>query len=267
MVCPDGSIRSSIGSQMQLDEVVRSTFIQHGEFYSTLPSTNDRGIELAKSPEPIELPAVVLAVDQTMGRGRGNATWISQPGSLTFSLILDSMTFGFSVQDQPKLSLAAALAVAAAVKLHVPKAQVTCKWPNDVFLDDCKLAGILVEVPTAKRMVIGIGVNVNNVVRHVDSEFPATSLIAHRGETTDMLTLLTQILRAFETRAREMVALPDSLPKRWRPFDFLLGKSVVVHQGGNQRRGVAAGITANGHLQLDTELGRKILASGRVRTT
>lgn len=81
----------SIDSPGKLERAVHGTLIRSVEFHQSLPSTNDRGLELAKSPgsddEQSELPALILAVDQTAGRGRKGDCWLSPAGNLALSLI------------------------------------------------------------------------------------------------------------------------------------------------------------------------------------
>src|SRR6266496_612813 len=70
------------------NHIRRNTCVNHVEYHATLPSTNDRALVLAQQPE-LKTPYLIVAGEQTTGRGRGANRWWSQPGALTFSLVLD----------------------------------------------------------------------------------------------------------------------------------------------------------------------------------
>src|SRR5437763_624333 len=125
-------------------------------------STNDLARDLAVSG-PADLPLAVLAARQTRGRGRGAHAWWSDAGSLTFSILLDPAAHGLDAAHEPRLALAAAVAIVEAIAGEVPAGALGIRWPNDVEAGGRKLAGILPErVATASgpRLVIGIGLNV-----------------------------------------------------------------------------------------------------------
>ena len=99
---------------LDADAIRAATFVRHVEIHDTLGSTNDRAAELARDPN-VELPALVVARQQTAGRGRGDNTWWSADGALTFSVLLDTVAFGISASNWPQLSLATAVAVCDAL--------------------------------------------------------------------------------------------------------------------------------------------------------
>ncbi|MBN1854321.1 MAG: biotin--[acetyl-CoA-carboxylase] ligase [Pirellulales bacterium] len=156
-------------------------FIRYVERHETLPSTNDRALELARNPT-IPLPALIVAQQQTAGRGCGTKAWWSEQGALTFSVVLDAMrplgkwklgkwTWPLAQNTLSKLSLATAVAVSDVLAELAPSVPWGIKWPNDVVVDDgpklLKIAGILIEMPASipsgrHRIVVGIGININN---------------------------------------------------------------------------------------------------------
>src|SRR3990172_11878277 len=101
-------------SFLDADRLCATTFVRHVELHDSLPSTNDRAIELAASTE-LQTPALVAARVQTAGRGRGSNTWWSADGALTFSLILDTAGWGLTHPDWPRVSLTTAVAVCDAL--------------------------------------------------------------------------------------------------------------------------------------------------------
>jgi BirA family biotin operon repressor/biotin-[acetyl-CoA-carboxylase] ligase len=136
------------------------------EDHQTLGSTSDRALTLAAQGE-VPLPLLVVAAEQTAGRGRGSNRWWSPRGGLTFSLALEAPPTKLPPPRWPQVALATGLAVCEALEELVPRADLRLKWPNDVYLSGRKVCGILSEsVPGCRdRIVIGIGINVNNTPR------------------------------------------------------------------------------------------------------
>lgn len=163
-------------------------------WYDTLSSTNDTCAELAVAGAPEGL--VVAAHCQTAGRGQRGNTWTSTPGqNLTFSLLLRP-TF-LRVEEQFALSKAVAVALCRFVQLTAPHAQVAIKWPNDIYIRNDKVAGVLIENSFSSVQlevaVVGIGINLNQL------EFPAqlpnpTSLALHAGGPIELHTALQSLL-------------------------------------------------------------------------
>jgi biotin-(acetyl-CoA carboxylase) ligase len=133
------------------------------DFHESLGSTSDRALGLA-AEGAIALPHLVLAQRQTAGRGRGANRWWAADGALTFSLVLAAPPDRLPPDRWPQVALVAGLAVCDALRSLAPAAELRVKWPNDVFLAGRKVCGILSEsVPGWRdRLVVGIGVNVNN---------------------------------------------------------------------------------------------------------
>ena len=135
----------------------------HLRVLETAGSTNDELRALAEASAPEGL--VLLALEQSAGRGRRGAKWFAPPGeALTFSILLRPAA---PKALWPRLALAAGLAVAEVVESFGPAAGI--KWPNDVYAEGRKLGGILVEVPTVTppRLIIGVGLNVLNSVQEI----------------------------------------------------------------------------------------------------
>src|SRR6185437_7137121 len=144
---------------------------------------------------------LVLAREQSAGRGRRGRTWISPPGNLYCSLVLRPAC---AAPAAAQLGFAASLAVAEAVAHFLPSAvSVTCKWPNDVLVAGSKVAGILLQSRAGGSgaldwLVLGIGVNLAS--HPGGTEYPATSLAAaSAAEVTPkaMLPILAERLLAW----------------------------------------------------------------------
>lgn len=163
------------------------------EVIATTESTNTLMRERAANGAPHA--SAVLAINQTAGRGqRGNA-WEAEPGAnATFSLLLRPA--GIAARNQFVISQAAALAVVDTLQHCGLDAQV--KWPNDIYVGDNKIAGILIENSlngsSISSSIIGIGLNVNQVRFHSDAPNPI-SIKQLTGRDYDPVALADEICR------------------------------------------------------------------------
>ena len=138
-------------SRYDAEELAHCTFVQSVHFFDQVPSTNDAA--LSKAQQLIDLPALFITPQQTAGRGRGSNRWFSPRGALTFSLVIDPSTFRKERAHWPQLSLWTALGIRDAIAGFTPNFDVQVKWPNDVYLEQRKVCGILIE---------GLATNVTN---------------------------------------------------------------------------------------------------------
>jgi BirA family biotin operon repressor/biotin-[acetyl-CoA-carboxylase] ligase len=157
-------------------------------YLDEVSSTNDYLKEKVNSEQVLE-GCVVCADYQNGGKGQSGKSWESQSG-------LNAL---FSVYLQPShlvanglnaLSFCVGLAVRAAVQHHLPQREVTIKWPNDVYVDDSKIAGILIEntLGTAPKSIVGIGINVKQSSFLVDRN--VTSLHLEGVKSVEPLPLV-----------------------------------------------------------------------------
>lgn len=194
---------------------------------------------------------VLVAEEQTAGRGRMGRSWVSQPGA--------ALTFSFSLRPAAVpparrgwLPLLTGVAVVAAVR-GVTGLDATLKWPNDVLIGDRKLAGILAE-QSGDRVVIGIGLNVATTLDALPSAggLRGTSL-AIEGADVGREVLLAEILRKIE---RWYLAFrEDPSPERvgilaeYRRLSGSLGRAVRVELPGDRiLAGVASDVDHDGRL-------------------
>jgi BirA family biotin operon repressor/biotin-[acetyl-CoA-carboxylase] ligase len=252
---------------LDADEIRASTFIRHVEIHETLGSTNDRAAELARDAD-IKLPALVAARHQTAGRGRGSNTWWSDDGALTFSIILDPTAFGISAAKWPQLSLTTAVAVCNALDFELnPKSEIrnpksvglAIKWPNDIMLDDRKLCGILIEspgglAPAKDRLVLGIGININNSLRAAPRELAsyAISLCDVSAMQHSPQKVLIQVLDEFERQLVRLELHDPQLPLAWQHLCWLSQKKLSAQVGRQIVAGICTGIADDGALLIET---------------
>ncbi len=234
--------------------------------YRTIGSTNDEAKLLADSGAPEGL--LVIAEEQTAGRGRMGRTWITPLGqALAISLVLRP---GQLPADQAtQLTMLAGLAVCQAVE-QAAGLKPQLKWPNDVLLSGKKIAGLLLE--TALRgdrldyAVLGIGLNVSFAPPPEAVDFPATSLQAEARTEVDRLPLLRAILERVEALYPEVGAPDQALYQAWSARLALVGQAIVVRTAEGDQTGVLEGVTPEGALLLKQAGGQTIkLLAGDVR--
>ncbi len=239
-----------------LQRHLRSAVFGHRIFYyPTIGSTNDRALDLASAGEPEG--ALVLAEEQTGGRGRRQRTWESRASlGIYVSLVLRP---GVPATQAPLFTFTAAVAVAEALR-ETCRLPGGIKWPNDVVVGRRKVAGILGETrgshPRIREMVIGIGVNVNHASEDfaVDVRDRATSVRIESGECVDRAPILASILEGFERRyARVLAGKPAELLREWEALSVLpRGRRVAVGGPLGRCEGTVAGVDDEGALLLDT---------------
>lgn len=235
------------------------------EAQAELGSTNDRALELAHDGGHA-LPVLVHADRQTAGRGCGAAAWWSSEGSLTFSLLLDAAAIPAPESRHSALPLAMAAAVADAVGPLLPAGcdPPWVKWPNDVYLGDRKLAGVLTEAPAlavGRRLVVGVGVNLNNRSAYAPAEARRrlTSVADSLGRelsTDERRAVLAAVLSGF---AERLAGLAEGFAAPVGPW---LGKRVAVDTPAGRVRGEYEGIDDAGALLLQVDGRRQRIVSG-----
>ena len=217
---------------------------------------------LARADAGAASGTVLVANEQTAGRGRRGRTWIASPGdSLTFSLL-----WRFAPGTAPAgLSLAVGLAVARALR-KVGAGDTALKWPNDILRNRRKLGGILVELlPGAPHAaVIGIGINL-----HLPAAMPpdlraasAALELPATDESTLYAALLTELLAALEQfAAAGFAALRDEWVARhaFQDAPVLLSADFAV-----PREGICRGVDTDGALLFETAAGIERVLSGEV---
>ena len=219
-------------------------------------STNRRARELAEGGAPSG--TVVTAEEQTAGRGRRGRSWTAPARkALLYSGILRPLD-----QRHRLLPLAVPLAVSDAVEALGP-ARTQVKWPNDVWIEGRKVAGVLIEARPPRWAVIGVGLNVSIADEEFppDLRWPATS-VGH-GATVDAA------LAELDDRLGEWVdAPPDRVLAAYRERDALRGRGVAWEggpAGSETGRGIAAGIDESGNLVVEQKSGRRLaLGAGEV---
>jgi BirA family biotin operon repressor/biotin-[acetyl-CoA-carboxylase] ligase len=208
----------------------------------------------------------VLVEFQTNGRGRGSNRWWSSDGALTFSLVLDARQADIPLERRPQVSLTAGLGVCEALAEMLPGQSLGLKWPNDVFLGTRKVCGILVEVPPRRpdRLVVGVGINVNNSFRDapVTLRPTGTSLADEAGEPFDVVEVLLRVLSRMNEALELLADDGPRLAEAWRRRCLLRGRTVHLEGVSRKTIGLCRGIASDGALLIETPQGLERAHSG-----
>jgi len=253
-------------SEEDAQQLRESTFVNDMEHHAVLPSTNSHALGLAAVAD-LNLPVLVLADRQTAGRGRGGNRWWSGAGALTFSLILERPESSDGV-SWIRVALTTGMAVCEALHELCPGVDAALKWPNDVFVRSRKICGVLVEtVPqTPRRIVLGVGVNVNNSVAGAPMSVRSSgiSLLEVAGYPFRLASVLSTILSHLSAHLVLLQREPVQLQRRWETHCMLTGKRVHLVAGSRRVRGCCLGIDAHGALLIETPAGVDACLSGEV---
>ena len=215
-------------------------------------STNDEIRSRAEAGAPEGL--IILAHRQTQGRGRRGAAWFSPPGeSLAFSVLIRPSE---PKALWPRLALIAGLAVAEALENYIPL--VGIKWPNDVWAQGKKIAGILVEAGK-DYAVIGIGLNVNTTEFPAEVAEIATSLSLETGESIPRPEVLAAIISRLAVRRHQIGSDFTSVIDAIRLRCVLTGNDVTLMTANGPRSGKVQSISSHGELILQTPTGIETL--------
>ncbi len=204
----------------------------------------------------LSLPAVVVAEEQSAGRGRGSNRWWSAPGGLTFSLVIRASQYQIARREQGLLSLLTAAVLRQSLcdaRIARPD-QLQLKWPNDLYLNQRKVCGILLEqaVSDTDCLVIGIGLNVNNSWNTAPEDLRdrGIALCDVAGAACSRERILIEFARLFSQLLEEPDMGRQCLVTAWRAAHLLDGKIVSLEQSGELLVGRCEGIDEDGALLL-----------------
>ncbi len=244
------------------------------EFWSVIDSTNTRAIELAR--RDAAHGALVIASEQTAGRGRSGNAWLSPAHSgLYMSFIIRPR---IAMAGLPVITLATGVAVVQAIQSCLG-IKVGLKWVNDLIADGKKVGGILAEYTNSRdkqksdennsgALIIGIGLNLYkpqiNLPLELDNKigFLANSL---NQNSINKNLLVASIANELERVVEEMQSDQlQSLLNAWRVYSVTLGEEIVTNIGDKQIKGQALDISEGGELIVKTPTGKISLVAGEV---
>ncbi|MBB6449063.1 BirA family biotin operon repressor/biotin-[acetyl-CoA-carboxylase] ligase [Geomicrobium halophilum] len=202
----------------------------------------------------------VVASEQTGGRGRMERPWQSPENtSISVSIIVKP---DISLREAPQLTLVTAVAISDALET-ISKLPVQIKWPNDIYINDCKVAGILTEMQAEsdqmQMMVVGIGLNINQKKEQfpADLQNKATSLYIESGQEWSRTQILQALFVSFEQWYDLWIKEGfTQIRKMWEHYAGAYNQPVKVIQGNDTIVGHMLGINNEGVLQLQDQNGQ-----------
>jgi len=222
------------------------------EVHSLIDSTND--YLMRRLPNQLTQGQVCLAEYQSAGRGRRGRQWVSPFGSQIYLSMYWYLEDGLSAAMG--LSLVSALAVSDAV-FAISGVQVQLKWPNDIYVDGVKLAGILIDLEgqalEPSHSVIGIGLNLDmpaQAAKEIDQRW--TDLQSHSKTKIDRNALSAQLIHCLHARLQQhqkegLTTMIDE----WHAHDIYINKRVKLLTGERVTKGICRGINNQGALLLE----------------
>jgi BirA family biotin operon repressor/biotin-[acetyl-CoA-carboxylase] ligase len=215
--------------------------------FDKVTSTNDIAAQYANEAQNDGL--VIIAEEQTSGRGRGGNKWYGGKGqSVLCSIVLANETLNAEL-----LSLTAAVAVAEAIG-----EMARVKWPNDVVLNGKKAAGILLESKQTKHgkvYILGVGINCHQKDFPPELASTATSIDIENQTFCDRNTFIKRLINSVEHWIDSAHAKPGKVVKEWKQVSILLGQRITVIHDGRDFTGNCVGIDPDEGLILQLDSG------------
>lgn len=237
-------------------------------FHESIGSTNDEARRLAIAGAPSG--TLVIADEQTAGRGRAARSWSTPPGTaIAASFVLHP---NIAVEQSGLLSLIGGLAAALAIE-EITNLRPDLKWPNDVWLASNKVCGVLPEASQTvisgrnivEWVVLGIGINVNGVPpTDIDLRHPATTLEVQTGYPIDR----TQLLKALTHQLATLADEPDgeNIRSQWNNRLLWRDEHVCVQLGDELIEGTIHEVNTHGQLLLRTNQDEtRTISAGEIR--
>jgi BirA family biotin operon repressor/biotin-[acetyl-CoA-carboxylase] ligase len=245
----------------KLAKVLNTSFIGKDKiiYRHTATSTQNLAISLAKR-DPSSDGTVLIAGQQTNGRGRENRKWLSPKGGIWLSVILKPTIPTSTITILP---FAAGLAVCDSIKKTTglnPK----LRWPNDIVIEGKKVAGILIDMSMeAERInyaVVGIGINVNveslAISSYFEEHIKVTSLSDELGHKTSILSLTKEMLKRLEYYYMQLKNdddAPQTIMEQWKQSSDIFHRRIQVIHNDSIIEGVAVGVNDDGSLLVRSD--------------
>lgn len=252
-----------------LGPLVKGTvFAKHIQHFYKIDSTNTAAMQAAAAGAPEG--TVVVAEEQTAGRGRSDHSWHSARSAGVYCSVI--LRPALPPSEVLLLSLAVGLAVLAAMAEMGPDLPLDLKWPNDLLIGEKKVCGILAEMNAeatrVRHIVAGIGINVNQSSFPAELRDIATSLRQASGTEWSRVELAAALLKSLDREYRGLVRSPEARESILRRFaersSYVKGKQVRIEENGSFE-GITEGLDSRGFLLVRTREGLRTVLSGTVR--
>ncbi|MEW6619954.1 MAG: biotin--[acetyl-CoA-carboxylase] ligase [bacterium] len=246
------------------ENLVSKIFGRQIHTFDEVGSTQDIAHSLAAFGAPEG--TLVIAEIQTEGKGQPSKTWISPKGGLWFSLVLTPTLM--NINQASGLTILVALSIARAIK-EMTNLNILIKWPNDLYLNNKKVGGILTESSTVevavRYIIIGVGINVNVDSQTLPSK--ATSLKDALGKEIPIIEILAKILEGMEKDYLKFKKVQNLAPflNEINQLSSIVGRHITVQLPDKSIEGSAVSIDGQGRLLVELENGEtEIITAGEV---
>ena len=201
---------------------------------------------------------IVAAKNQTSGRGRRGNTWSSSEGMALFSFLLKTEN-KLDIHEYTKLPLITGISTLVALK-KIKDGAYNFKWTNDVFLDNKKLCGILIE-KVEENFIIGIGINVRNII---PDELQKIAISMNSDHDIDDLIL--KVVEEFSNYYQKFInGKWNKILEEINQYNFLKDKIIKVHIGEQVFKGRAKNIAQDGRLEIEIDGELKLFSVGEIK--
>lgn len=201
---------------------------------------------------------IISAKNQTLGRGRRGNTWVSSEGMALFSFLLKPCK-KMNINDYIKLPLIAGISTLKAL-YEIEKNDYKFKWTNDVYLENKKLCGILIE-KVEDNFVIGIGINVNNKIPK-ELENIAISL----RENYDIDAVIINVVKKFDEYFNKFInGNWQEIINEINVYNFLKNREIKLSSGNETYKGKALNISIDGRLEVEIDGEIKLFNAGEIK--
>ena len=254
-----------IFNQIEIEKEIKTALLgKKVYFFEEITSTNDYAKDMANNIQ--EEGTIVIANNQTKGRGRLERAWISDKGGIFLSLILKPNIQLFNIMQ---ITLLASISICDAIKkLTLLDAKI--KWPNDIIINNKKVGGILTEViaqvEKISTVILGIGINVNNEKFSLDLQKKATSIFLENNKTVSKASLIGCFLEEFEKKYLIYKEKEDFnlFLEEYKKLCLNIGKEVKVIHNKKEMLGKVIDISNIGEIILKTNNNEIKIISGEV---
>ncbi|MGI0102620.1 MAG: biotin--[acetyl-CoA-carboxylase] ligase, partial [Nitrosotalea sp.] len=224
-------------------------------YFNTIDSTQNFALKLAS--KPYENGSIVISEHQTHGRGRQNRKWVSPRGGIWISVLLKP---NFEISQASLFPMLTSLALAISIE-KILQLRPKLKWPNDLTLNDKKVAGILVDASIESNqidyLVIGVGINfkiqpsvITKIVKNSENFYGVTTLVGKK-EKSDPVLLLQAFLHELEQLYNKLVTNNlHGIRREWEKRSSTVGRNVKIASPSGEIKGKAVGIDVDGALLI-----------------
>lgn len=252
-----------------VESLMANGIVGSADYFKTTNSTNSKALQDVKEGniEDSLLPKLYLADGQTAGRGRHGRSWLSDRGTLTFSLVTKRLLA--DLEKTKLLPLAVGLGIARHIDFEYAPLQAKLKWPNDVNLGGGKVAGVLLETngDVPELTVIGVGVNVASEpgLENNAQGITSRSLAQVVGRKLHRYDVLGALVESIMNTISESIDYPGAIVQEFRDRCLLTGKEITFQQQNRECIGMCNGISDDGTLLVKTPHGIINVNSGEAR--